>query len=78
MANTFNWVQQEKQRNATSAEIALKKACDLEAKRVRKGYRWVKINNKTSILVPCDKDGKPTEEGRMKIKKYTNNSFNNS
>ena len=44
-----------------------RKALDRERKRemdkIRHGYRWIRLSERTKVLVPCDKDGKPTKEG---------------
>jgi len=48
---------------------ALSEAKIMEKNDEKKGYRWIKINNRLSIHVPCDKDGNPTKKGLEKIKK---------
>ena len=45
----------------------LEKAKRIEAKNKKKGYQWVKINERNKIFVPCDKKGNPTKEGERKI-----------
>ena len=65
-ASTLNWVFEsgvvlEKDR------IALEKAKRIEQKQTKKGYKWIKINERNSIFVPCDKKGNPTKEGLHKI-----------
>ena len=47
---------------------ALKKAKRQEEKRLKKGWRYYRISNSFSILVPFDKrKGVPTEEGMRLI-----------
>ena len=36
---------------------------------IKNGWRWKKINGRISVLVPCDKNGNPTEQGLKIIKK---------
>ena len=49
---------------------ALEKAKKLEAKQEKSGYRWVKVNERNKVFVPCDKKGKPTKEGLRKIELF--------
>ena len=43
---------------------ALKKAKKLEESRIKKGWRYYKINKRFSVLVPFDRrSGVPTEKG---------------
>ena len=51
----------------------LAKAKSVEQKKIRQGWRWVKISKLSKILVPCDKNGKPTIEGQKKIEAIKNN-----
>lgn len=53
---------------------ALEKAQRLEHKRMKKGWQYVKIKHNLSILVPCDKHGNPTKEGKRKIEIALQNS----
>lgn len=46
---------------------ALKAAKKLEEKRLNDGWRYVQATPTLQILVPCKKDGKPTEEGMRRI-----------
>lgn len=66
MASITNWVHN----NSVVLEkdkIALEKAKRIEQKQKRKGYRWIKINERNSVFVPCDKKGNPTKDGLHKI-----------
>lgn len=61
-----NWVYEKG--GVTEKDIkALEKAKRLESRQERHGYKWVNVNSRTSILVPCDKEGNPTVEGLRKI-----------
>ena len=65
-STTTNWVHD----NCVVSEkdrIALERAKRIEQKQKRKGYRWIKINERNSVFVPCDKKGNPTKEGLHKI-----------
>lgn len=58
----------EKERGA----YALEKAKKIENRRYKKGWRFVKVDNKFSVFVPCDKHGNPTEEGQRIINQVVN------
>lgn len=47
----------------------LEKAKKYERKKATEGWRWVRVNERLCIFVPCDKQGVPTEEGLEKIRK---------
>lgn len=66
MASTTNWVH-DKSVVLEKDKIALEKAKRIEQKQTKKGYRWIKINERNSIFVPCDKKGNPTKDGLHKI-----------
>lgn len=53
-------------------KAALKKAKQIEKNNLNKGYRWVKVNERNKIFVPCDKNGAPTEEGQRRIQLFKN------
>lgn len=55
------------------ANKALAKAKNIEQKKIRQGWRWVKISKLSKILVPCDKNGKPTAQGQKRIEAIKNN-----
>ena len=46
---------------------ALERAKKIEARLEKHGYKWVKINDRLEIFVPCDKNGNPTLEGQRRI-----------
>ena len=61
-----NWVH-EKGNVKEKDLLALERAKKMERKLKKEGYRWIKINERLKTFVPCDKDGKPTLEGKRKI-----------
>lgn len=65
-STTVNWVH-DKSVVSERDRITLEKAKRMEQKNAKKGYRWIKINERNSIFVPCDKKGNPTKEGLHKI-----------
>ena len=46
---------------------ALERAKNIEARLEKHGYKWVKINDRLEIFVPCDNNGNPTLEGQRRI-----------
>lgn len=46
---------------------ALEKAKNREKRLAKKGWRWIKLNDRTTVYVQCDKNGEPTEESKRKI-----------
>ena len=64
---TTNWVH-EKGVVTEKDRIALERAKRVESKAKKKGWRWVKINERNQIFVPCDKEGNPTKDGLERIK----------
>lgn len=61
-----NWVN-ETEKDIDYTERAKQKAKRLEEKRVGEGWRWIKITPRTTAFVPCDKNGKPTKDGKRII-----------
>jgi hypothetical protein len=62
MAGNTNWVFN--RRIVTDRDSdALEAAKRIEQEKITNGYRWIKINEKNKILVPCNEDGSPTKEG---------------
>ena len=49
---------------------SLAKAKAIERKRLAQGWQYVRIDPRTEVLVPCDENGNPTEEGQIKIAKH--------
>lgn len=66
-AYNTNWACESHDGVTDAARKALEKAHRIERDRIARGWRWVKVNAITSVLVPCDKKGKPTKEGLRKI-----------
>lgn len=65
-ATITNWVSEKG--TVTERDIkALEYAKQVEKKDTKKGYRYIRVSPRISVHVPCDKDGKPTEEGRRRI-----------
>lgn len=65
-APTTNWVHEEGV--VTEKDIkALERAKKIEARLEKHGYKWVKINERLKIFVPCDKNGNPTLDGQRRI-----------
>ena len=61
-----NWVHEEGV--VTEKDIkALERAKKIEARLEKHGYKWVKINERREIFVPCDKNGNPTLDGQRRI-----------
>ena len=46
---------------------ALERAKKIEDSLEKHGYKWVKINERIEIFVPCDNNGNPTLEGQRRI-----------
>lgn len=63
----LNWAL-EKNRVSDKDTHALLKAKALEKKRIRDGWRWVRIHDKIKTLVPFEND-KPTEHGMRMIER---------
>lgn len=56
--------------DVTEADRAiLKKAKAMESALVKNGWKWVDIDKRTSVLVPCDKSGNPTKKGAEMIER---------
>ena len=66
-SGTTNWVH-EKGVVTEKDRIALERAKRMESKAKKKGWRWVKINERNQIFIPCDKGGNPTKDGLERIK----------
>lgn len=54
------------------ATKALSKARKLEKKRISDGWRYVFATPNIQVLVPCDKNGKPTADGKRRIDEIIN------
>lgn len=51
---------------------ALLKAKAVERNHLAKGWRYVQVTKNIQVLVPCDKNGKPTKEGQRRIDEVIN------
>ena len=61
-----NWIKNKEivgEKDVAAAE----KANKIEKKKLKNGWRWVKIISSLKILVPHDKKGNPTAEGQAMI-----------
>lgn len=52
---------------------ALVRAKQLEKERLFRGWRYVKVNNRTQMLVPCNRDGTLSSKGKEMIKHMQSN-----
>ena len=67
MANaSTNWIHDKSTVNERDKQVA-EKAERFEKRKIKNGYRWVRIDPRTRVLVECDKHGTPTELGRRQI-----------
>lgn len=64
-----NWVY-DKKTSTEKDRIELEKAKKQERKNAKHGYRWIKMNERNRLFVPCDKDGNPTKEGRKMMENF--------
>lgn len=64
---TENWVY-DKNIVTEKDRKALEKAKEIEKDKLEQGYRYIKVNNRLQVLVPCDENGNPTEKGMAIIK----------
>ena len=68
MVNVTNWAYDKVNSTVTEKDInTLAKAKRQEERDLKHGHRWVVINDRTKILVECDKKGNPTERGQRQI-----------
>lgn len=65
-----NFLTQEELRQ--KAVKVLVKAKEIEKRKLEQGWRWVRIGKLSKILVPCDKNGKPTLDGQKQIDNVRN------
>ena len=65
---TQNWVHDTgtvKEKDRVLLEQVHKK----ERRDERYGFQWVRIDARTKVHVPCDKNGNPTKDGERRIRK---------
>lgn len=65
----FNNIVSEEIKARHYARAALANARKQEEEKVKKGWRYIKLNDRIQLFVPCKKDGKPTNEGIKMIQK---------
>lgn len=53
------------------AEKVLLKARNTEKRLIEDGWRYVKVDERRTVLIPCDKEGNPTKQGQKTIEKLT-------
>ena len=68
--NETNWSSTIKSTVTESDKKNLEAAKKYEKKKIKEGWRWIKVNERLKILVPCDKHGNPTKEGLEKIERF--------
>ena len=59
LSNTLSY---EKSIEKEKSLESLKKAKAVENKRLKDGWKYIKINHSLQVLVPCDKNGNPKED----------------
>lgn len=73
--NDTNWAKRGAKNVSDSDKKALAAAKKVERQRIKDGYKWYVINERLKVLVPCKKDGTPTEKGLkiidVFVKKYS-------
>lgn len=67
--NETNWSSKIKPTVAESDRKNLEIAKRYENKKIKEGWRWIKVNERLKMLVPCDRHGNPTKEGLEKIER---------
>lgn len=55
---------------------ALNKAKRIEEKNLAHGHRYITLNDRTKVLVECDRKGRPTERGRRQLEAYGETMLN--
>lgn len=70
MNNDINWTREiSVHRVSKSDRDALERAKRKEQKQKKKGWRWYKVNDKLRVLVPYDKKGEITQQGKEIIER---------
>lgn len=65
---TNNWVYEKNGVNERDKAL-LEKAKKIERRKLRQGYRWIRINQRMRALIECDKNGNPTPSGQAHIER---------
>lgn len=55
--------------NRKAAVKSAREARKRELKKMKEGWRYVKVTDTLRVFVPCDKLGNPTEEGLKRIER---------
>ena len=71
--NEITWTN-ERGDSFTGAQRALERCKRREQKLIASGYRMVKVDSITELLVECDADGNPTRIGAEKINEWKKNT----
>lgn len=66
------WSQQNKTNDKSQEIKVLERAKRLELARINAGWRYHSYGTNKELLVPCDKDGKPTKRGQAMLNLYKN------
>lgn len=61
---------EETQETRDRAERASAKAAALTRRRIKEGWRYVRATPNTLVFVECDAQGKPTERGQERLRRY--------
>lgn len=61
-----NWATQLRTIPETTYKL-LDRVKNREKKLAKKGWRWIKVNARTTLFLECDKDGNPTPASQKKI-----------
>ena len=72
VGNELIWAD-ERRAVTQAAKAAAKKGAKMERERIKQGWRWVKVDQRSKILVPCDKKGNPTKDGLRRIERMKQN-----
>lgn len=67
--NETNWAKTLHGNVTESDRKALEKAKKMESKKIKQGYRWKRISPTLTMLVHCNPDGTPSEQGLERIAK---------
>ena len=68
MAATYtnNWINEDRKPTEQAVKVA-EKAEKIEKRRMKEGWRWLRLSPRTKVFVPCDSDGNPTADGERII-----------
>lgn len=72
VSNSINWANAQSEATIIATKAA-KLGAKIEKERTENGWRWVKIDIRNKLFVPCDKNGEPTDKGKIMIEKFKKN-----